>query len=172
VIPGLFLGVIEACAALGRSAAVLRFLVGLVAAVSLAANVAWSPSPIGVKYHSGIWAAHDVQRAAKEHAIRMVPASASVSTSYTLVPHLTHRVHIYEFPNPWHTANWGIEDKNPADPRSVDYLVLDTGINTDQADLISQLTKEGGEFRVLYRNGNILLARRQRGGIGTSGRHK
>ena len=172
VIPGLFLGLIEGCAVLGRTAAARRFVVGLVVAVSLASNVAWSPSPISVKYHSGIWATRDVQRAAKERAIHMVPGSARVSASYTLVPHLTHRVGVYEFPNPWHTANWGIEDKHPADPRSVDYLVLDTGLNTEQAGLIDQLTAPDGEFQVVYRSGNILLARRQRGGVRANGHPK
>ena len=47
---------VEACALLGRSAGARRFLVGAVTATALAANVAWSPSPMGVKFHTGIWA--------------------------------------------------------------------------------------------------------------------
>jgi len=164
IIPGLFVAVVDSLRRL-RSHPMARWVVVMViAAASVAANVAWSPSPIGDVFHSGIWALHDDQRAAKDTAVHMVPANAAVSASYSLVPHLTHRVRIYEFPNPWHVGNWGIDDEHPPNPSVVDYLVLDLQLNIDQQPLVARLTGPGGQFKVIFHDGTILVARRQRAG--------
>ena len=52
-------------------------------------NVAWSPSPIGDVYN--VWARPNPRHDAMREALKLVPAKASVSATYTLLPHLSHR---------------------------------------------------------------------------------
>jgi len=157
-----FLATVEACARWGRRPGLQRFLVGTVVATSLAANVAWSPSPLGVKYHSGIWAQPQARHLVVNQALRQVPAGAGVSTTYYLVPHLTHRVAVYEFPNPWVQANWGIKGERAPLTASVDWLVLDRTLVGDQAGLLGRLVRPGGEFAAQFDKDGILVARRVR----------
>jgi uncharacterized membrane protein len=160
VLAAVFLATVEAIALLGRAPGGRRFLVGLVAASALATNVAWSPSPLGVRYHSGIWVEAQARHAAIERAIRLVPSDAAVSSSPSLMPHLTHRVRIYELPNPWVAANWGIRGENLPDPATVDYLLVDTSALGDQRGLFDRLVGLGKEFRMVYSHDGIVVARR------------
>ncbi len=165
VIAAVFLATVEACAWLGgRRQGRQRLLVGLVAVTSLAANVAWSPSPAGVQFHSGIWVGPQARHAVVNRAIRLVPAGAGVTATYNLVPHLTHRVHVYEFPNPWVVTNWGVHGERPPDPATVDYLVLDTTLDGEEQPLYERLTGAGGEFAVVFASDGIVVARRVRAG--------
>ncbi|HWW52833.1 MAG TPA: DUF2079 domain-containing protein, partial [Acidimicrobiales bacterium] len=68
VTAGIFLATVESLGR-GPSAAWRRFLCGAVLASALAANVAWSPSPLSVKYHTGIWATPVASDAAKNAAV-------------------------------------------------------------------------------------------------------
>ncbi len=160
VLAALFVATVEAIAWLTRAPGGRRFLVGLVAATSLAANVAWSPSPLGAEYQPGIWARPQPGHAAANRAVRLVPADAAVSTSAYLAPHLTHRVHIYEFPNPWVTANWGLHGENPPDPATIDYLVVDIQRLGEQRQLYERLVGPDKEFRVVFAKDGIVVARR------------
>ena len=76
-------------------------MVAFVFAAALASNVAWSPSPISVKFHSGICASPRPKDAFVNEAIALVPRDGSVSATYDIDSHMTHRVLIYEYPNPW-----------------------------------------------------------------------
>jgi uncharacterized membrane protein len=160
VLAAVFLATVEGIALLGRAPGGRRFLVGLVAASALATNVAWSPSPLGVRYHTGIWVQAHPGQAAAERAIRLLPGDAAVSTTAALMPHLTHRVQAYEFPNPWVAANWGIRGEHLPNPAGVDYLLVDTGALGDQRQLFERLAGPGKEFRVVYSHDGIVMARR------------
>ena len=116
VTAALAIGAVEACAALSTRQGFRRFLVGLVAASALASNATQSPSPLSHEYRTGIWAAWRPRQASAERAVQRVPRGAGVAASYSLVPHLTHRVHIYEWPNPWIVANWGIHGERLPKP--------------------------------------------------------
>jgi uncharacterized membrane protein len=163
LVAAVFLATVEACAHRGRTESGRRFLVGLVVAASFAANVAWSPSHLGVKYHSGIWAKAQPKDKALNAALRLVPRSASVSATYYIDPHLTHRVLIYEFPNPWIPSNWGFGDKDPPDPSKVDWLVLDTTLNGSMQPLYDKLVHS--EFQVVFDTDNIVVAHRVVAGV-------
>jgi len=52
-----------------------------------------------------------------------IPPDASVSASFMVVPHLTHRDKIYDFPNPFKSNNWGNGKDNPP-LEYVDFLLL------------------------------------------------
>ena len=161
LVVGVMLATVESAARYGQSQGARRFLVGLVAATALATNVAWSPSPISVKYHSGIWARPSSRNHAMRAAVALVPRRADVTAIYYLVPHLTHRVHIYEFPNPWVPTNWGLRGEHPPDLRTVDWFVLDTTLNGDHASLYARLIAPDGDFRVVFHRDNIVVARRK-----------
>ncbi len=160
VIAAVFLATVESCARLGGRVVVRRLLVGLILVTSLAANVVWSPSPLGRQYDSGIWAVAQPRHQVVRDALKLVPAGAGVSATYNLVPHLTHRVHIYEFPNPWVPTNWGANGENPPDPETADYLVLDVTLNGTQQGLYDRLVTTGGPFRIVYDVDGIVVARR------------
>ena len=142
----------------GRTEPVRRFACGALVATALASNVAWSPSPISVKYHSGIWALPNGHDTAKNEAVALVPQGASVSATYYLVPHLTHRTLIYEFPNPWVVSNWGVNGERPPDPSKVDWLVVDTGLNGTQQGLYEHLTSY--QFAIVSAQDGIVVAHR------------
>ena len=163
VAAGVFVATVEACARRGRTAAGQRFVAGLVLACALAANVAWSPSPLSVKFHSGIWAKPAAKHGALNAAIHLVPSGAGVAATYYVVPHLTHRSLIYEYPNPWITSNWGVADRNPADPSKVDWMVVDTTLLGTQSKLFSELV--GTEFEVVFDRSGIVVAHRVHAGV-------
>jgi uncharacterized membrane protein len=164
VVAGVFLATVEACAKRGRTQAGRRFMVGLVVAAALASNVAWSPSPISVNFHSGYWVSSTPQDQAISDAISIVPKNAAVSATFNIDDHMTHRVSIYEYPNPWVVTNWGINLRHPPDPSKVDWLVLDTRALGNQAALYQALiTKK--EFSVLFDQEGILVLQRVKPGI-------
>jgi len=70
--------------------------------------VLWGASPLARDYTS-IWPTRaDAHTSVQQAAIDLVPKDAAVSAPYNLVPHLTHRSKVYEFPVPWCNINWGV----------------------------------------------------------------
>jgi uncharacterized membrane protein len=163
VIVGVMLGTVESLGARTRRFGSRAAWVVVLVAAALAANVAWSPSPISVHFHNGEWAVPSAESRAEAAAVAQVRDGAGVSASYTIVPHLTHRTHIYEWPNPFRTGNWGIGDRHPDPPSNVEWLVLDTNLNQDTAPLISQLTSSSGPFRVVFAQRTLIVAHRVTG---------
>ena len=167
VLTGVFLATVEGMAWIGRGPATRRALVAVLLATSLATNVAWSPSPLGREYDDGIWARAEPRHATVRAALRLVPAGAGVSASYNLIPHLTHRTHAYEFPNPWVVANWGAHGENPPDPATADYLVIDERLLGDQRPLFDRLLSPQGGYTRVFASDGIVVARRQPGAGGS-----
>lgn len=94
--------------------------------------------------------------------IARIPADASVSAVPQLVPHLSQRAEIFEFPNPFEAANWGDfsreGDRLPfAD--SVDYVVVPAEQEGSVSRLIDSL---GGDFEVDLTNDNLMVLERVR----------
>jgi hypothetical protein len=145
---------------LGRNQTARRVLVGVLVATSLAANVAWSPSPIGRPFDDGYWARPDPRHAAMRAAVALVPDDAGVSASYTLIPHLTHRTYAYEFPNPWRVTNWGAHGENPPDPDTVSWLVIDERLVGDMRPLYERLLSPSGGYRKVFESDGIVVATR------------
>jgi uncharacterized membrane protein len=163
VLAGVFLATVETLGWVARNRTARRLLVAVLVATSLAANVAWSPSPLGRGYHHhGAWAGAEPRHASVRAALRLVPPDAGVSASYNLVPHLTHRVYAYEFPNPWRLTNWGAHGEHPPDPDTVDYLVVDERLLGDQRALYRRLLGPGGGYRRVFASDGIVVARRMR----------
>jgi len=165
VLAGVMLATVEGVARLGGRPGFRRFLVGMVVATSLASTVAWGPSPISTKYRSGIWPLiEDSRDVDKRAAVAMIPDGESVSATYYFVPHLTHRVRIYDFPEPWKVVNWGVKGERLHDPGGVDWIVVDRSLFSDyDRKLIDRLLE--GEFNVRFeRNDFLVLERTSPGG--------
>jgi uncharacterized membrane protein len=160
VVVGLVLAMVEGIASVGRRwPGSRRFLVGLAVASSLAATVAWGPSPISTKYHTGIWPLQSDRQAAKDAAVARVPDGAPTSAIYNLLPHLAHRSEIYDFPVPWKNVNWGVEGEHLADPAGVRWIAVDLReVSTDDRKLLDSLLEH--QFRVRFLREDILVAER------------
>jgi uncharacterized membrane protein len=159
VLAAVFLATVEGITWAGRGRLPARALVGVLLAASVATHLAWSPSPLGRPYPEA-WAQAQPRHHSVRRALRLVPADAGVSASYNLIPHLTHRVAAYEFPNPWEVSNWGAHGEDPPDPDTVDYLVVDERLLGDRWPLYQRLVGAEGGFRELYRSEGIVVARR------------
>jgi len=161
VVAGVMLATVEAVARLGSNPGFRRFLVGLVAASSLAATVAWGPSPIGTEYESGIWplGTEDPRNPAKREAVAMIPEGVPVAGSYYFVPHLTHRVKIYDFPEPWKAVNWGIQGERLDDPGGVQWIIVDRKLFSKYDGMLIDRVLEA-QFTVRFDRSDILVAQR------------
>jgi uncharacterized membrane protein len=97
-------------------------LAGLVALVAMLV--------IGPDLHtrSGLWGGLDARERAEVAAILdAIPPDASVTATWSLTPHLSHRREIYTSPNPFRESYWGAEHLPPLpDPSTVEYLAIDT----------------------------------------------
>ena len=132
--------------------------VGIVVAASLGTTIAWGASPLARDYDE-VWPLEpSSHRTAQEIAVRLVPDRAAVSAPYNLVPHLTHREHVYEFPVPWCNINWGVEGENLDDPAGVEWLVLDRRLLGADRALADDLLAR--EFTVRFEENDIIAAER------------
>ena len=159
-----FIAFVEGFARIAR----LRKPVPVIACVVLlvvagVANRVNSPSPLGQEYNSGnVWVHKPMPRAAAiKAALQLVKPSDHVTASYYLVPQLSHRQYIYEFPNPFRAFNWGAHGERLADPMTVDTLVLDTSMTGDDTYLYKTLVGESGAFKIVYERDDIVVARRK-----------
>ena len=161
VIVGSFLATIEALAFLRQiGPRVLLSGVALLAATSVFGAVTWGLSPISTQFHEGVWLAHNSLAPELHTALRMVPADGGVSVTYYLTPHMTHRQYVYEFPNPWTSVNYGINDDR-GNPATVQWLVLDRAtLGAPEQVLFDQLTASSGSFQVVYDVAGIVVAHR------------
>ena len=160
------LAMVEGVAFLGRRLGRLAAFTApaLVLACALAGTLAWGPSPVGAEYRRGWWPPPtDPRLEAKEAAIATIPDDAAVSATYTLVPHLSHRVEIYTFPNPWRGHNWGYRDRDMRDPSTVDWIVVDRQtLGPDDRALLASLL-DAGKFTRVYDGDDLIVARRVHG---------
>lgn len=160
VLVGVILATVEAVAAYGSTPTRRAFLVGLVAATSLAGTVAWGPSPLSTKYHSGFWAStSDSRLPAKRAALALIPERDAASVHYQFAPHLTHRTKIYEWPVPWTAGNWGVRGENLHDPAQVRWLLVDRKLlGQSDSEILDRLLRR--EFAVRFERDDIVVARR------------
>jgi hypothetical protein len=112
------------------------------------------------EYHRGWWPLEaNPRQAVEEAAIREVPAKAAVSASYSFVPHLAHRVRVYEFPVPWRDINWGVHGEHLDDPSRVDWIVVDRQLlDLDGETVLRRLLQD--EFRVRSEHDGVVVAQR------------
>ncbi len=98
------------------------------------------------------------------NSIEMIPSDASVSASYNIVPHITHRKIIYMFPNPFKESYWGVMSGNFTPPRPTeytDYIILDMFVTNENEynEIITKFLNHGIYYE-FYKNENILIFKR------------
>ena len=105
-------------------------------------------------------------RAAAE-ALALIPPEAGVSAQYSLVPHLTHREHIYQFPTPWRVGMWGPDGEALPDPEVVDYIFVSPtgtfdffGAFPSEDDLLLLDSLSSGDFEKIFDKAGLELYRR------------
>jgi hypothetical protein len=162
VAAAVFLGTVESVAYWRRRPFILWGVVVAVLLTSLAANRAWSPSPLGHDYRTGIWAHAVPKHKIVNRALAMIPAGEGVSATYDMVPHLTHREQIFEFSNPWIVQNWGIHGERPPTTGKVEWILLDEPLDPNLQRLFDALTAPGGQFHVVLSQDGVTLAHRVR----------
>lgn len=145
----------------------MRFRVGRAALVpwllvcAYVTNVAWSPSPLAPHY-DWAWSTSEPRHAVMREAVDMIPDGASVSATYLLLPHLSQREQIYNWPNPWIASYWGDDDDyRLPDPTTIEYVVLDARhVGEAEQDLLESLVGPDGEYDVLLDRDGIVVGRR------------
>jgi uncharacterized membrane protein len=158
VLVGVFIATVEALGYLRRRRPrALRAGATWLLMTSMASAAAWGITPLGVHFHS-FWAASDPQAAQLHQALDLVPPTAGVSVSYELTAHASHRVYVFEFPNPWVNVNW-LSKAVPERPADVTWLVVDNNHDPDPS-LLAKLTAPGGPFKVVYDANGVVAARR------------
>ena len=127
-------------------------------------NVAWSPSPLGT--NDAVWSVSHPRHEAMRDAVEMVPDDAAVTATYSMLPHLSQRERIYDWPNPWVPSYWGNDDiERLPDPSVIDYVVIDrTQVGDAQLELLDELVGPDGEFEVLMDVDDIVVGRRRNAG--------
>jgi hypothetical protein len=137
-----------------------RFALGAVAAMSLATAVAWGTLPFGVEYDRGIWPIYgNDRRPLLEAAVAMPEPTASVTATYNLAPHMTHRRAIYTWPNPWRALHWGTGTEQPPDPSIIEWLVIDKTVLGDSVGEFEKVLAEES-WDVLMDESGVFVARR------------
>jgi uncharacterized membrane protein len=164
-VAGLAIAMVEGVAFARRRLGMIALCVATacVAAGALYGTLAWGPSPIGAEYDKGWWPlATDTRLAAKEAAVAMIPSDASVSATYTFVPHLSDRAEIYQYPNPFRNSYWGVPGTPTRSPSRIDWVITDQATMgpEDMATFDALIT--GGDFKVVFDRDGVVVARRVR----------
>jgi uncharacterized membrane protein len=99
----------------------------------------------------------------RRQALALVTDGAPVSAQYNLVPHLGHRVEVYEFPNPFRAVNWGLDgDQHPqAALDRLRFVVVQRDLLAEQdRELLERLQTGQGWRTLLDRDEVVVLERR------------
>lgn len=98
----------------------------------------------------------------RRQALGLIDPAAPVSAQYNLVPHLAHRTHIYEFPNPFLAANWGFpgDQHPPVAAERIRYVVVEQPLlGEPEGALLDRLRGQPQWRTLLDRQGIVVLER-------------
>jgi uncharacterized membrane protein len=135
-------------------------LVAFVVISSIVSNIAWSNAPWSDNHR--VWSAPNERAATLRRAVELVPDDVSVTATYSLLPHLTHREQIYDWPNPWVPSYWGEDDRYrlPA-PSEIEWIAVDRRqVGDSEVAMFESLIAPGGGFEVLFDEDDVVVARR------------
>ena len=96
-------------------------------------------------------------------AIALVPDDVSVTATYTMGPHLSHREQIYDWPNPWVPVVLGQRRHLQAArsrARSSTSCIDRQQVGPEQQDLLAELISPDGEYEVLLDADDVVVGRR------------
>jgi uncharacterized membrane protein len=103
---------------------------------------------------------------ARRQALALVPEGAPVSAQYNLVPHLGHRVEVYEFPNPFRAVNWGLAgDEHPqAALERLQFVVVQRDLLGDQDRQLLDRLQADPAWRTAFDRDNVVVLERREAG--------
>jgi uncharacterized membrane protein len=160
--PFLALGAIAGLRAVARRRVVLVSLLVTLVAVAGYIDYQVGPAPWSKEFPRP--AEDGPVNAARREALALIDPAAPVSAHYNLVPHLAHRTHIYEFPNPFTPANWGFpgDRHQPAAIERLRYVVVERPLLGEaEGALFDQLRGQPRWRTLLDRHGIVVLERRR-----------
>jgi uncharacterized membrane protein len=137
----------------------------LVLLVLVAGLVSWRYGPAPWARDPGALPAGPVDPVRRE-ALALVDPEAPVSAQYNLVPHLAHRVAVYEFPNPFRAVNWGLagDEHPPRAQEELRFVVVErTLLGAEDRELLDRLQTDPAWRTVLDREEMVVLERRGAG---------
>ena len=127
-------------------------------ASALATSALWSVTPLG---DLDQWSQPGKPRAVLDRALALVPADASVSATFEVLPRLTQRRHAYLWPIPFLPFGnlWGNGGcTGMPDPGTIEYLVIVDRPWPAPNHLLAAML--GSSFEVLSREADVTVARR------------
>jgi uncharacterized membrane protein len=138
----------------------------LVLLVVVAGSASWRYGPAPWARDPVVVAEGPVDQARRQ-ALALVEEGAPVSAQYNLVPHLGHRVEVYEFPNPFRAVNWGLAgDEHPQ--RALErlrYVVVERDLLAGQdRELLDRLQGDPAWRTALDDRGVVVLERQEAAG--------
>jgi uncharacterized membrane protein len=164
MVPGLIVGTIDAVARIRRRWSTTKPMVVKVAFGWLIVSTVFGaylrgPLPGAVGFSS--WRQAPPENAAVlNEAIAMVPSGAAVAASGELVPHLSHREVIYNFPNPFEPLVYGLDDAKPDYPKPADWVVVNYAAMPPKWQTVFDRVKATGDWTVMLdRYGVVVLKR-------------
>lgn len=100
----------------------------------------------------GFWTERRAWDGAMREALEFVRPDDAVSAAYYVVPHLSHREHVYTFPNPWRGSNYGLGGSPaPPSPELIDVLVMMPNRLNDAEGALWDEVVGSGAFELEYR---------------------
>ncbi len=164
VVAPLFLGLVDGVSRLRNLSRIRKWVPRVLLASTLICSLSmssmpWSPAS------EGWWAFPDSRSRVMDRALQFVPAEGIVSATHRFVPKLTHRVGIYDFPNPFVAHDWGVTGSDPA-PVDVkpEWLVFELDL-LDEATQSYAWTFYGYDeapYEVVFDEDSIVVARLRR----------
>lgn len=124
--------------------------------VAIGFQIALAPNPLASPER---WADTAEDQQVIRDAVALVPPDATVSAMGTIVPHLTHRPVVYQFPNPWQRLNYGPVDVVLPDPEDVEWVVVRTDTYPEFLPVLEEL-RRSGSFRVIVDESPVVVLQR------------
>ncbi len=164
ILPGLFFATTMAITRIRRVRWRRTAIVG-VAASCLWTGYLWGPSPLSA--HPSPWSTDRAPWVAEGRALlRQVPPNVPISVFYGYVPHIAHRVEVYQFPVPWRDSYYRLPGDETAQIRPlrdrIDWVITrdvesspDATVREAYNDMIKdfELVDQRGTGRLFRRRG-------------------
>jgi uncharacterized membrane protein len=168
LVAGVVLGAVEGVALIWRRQTMRKVLVGLLALSSL--SMCFLRAPLPGMVNGQAWKSSEAAQQSLDRAVSLIPADAAVSAQTNIVPHLTRREQLYQFPNPfdrWFYGEFALEDPagNTAPsaeyPFAVDWIVVKPSETGRFRSVLNKLI-DTKQFEVVFDENDVLVARRLR----------
>jgi uncharacterized membrane protein len=160
MIPGLMGALVNVLSTTWRRRPKLgRVLVGWLILCTVCGALLRSPLPIGLGFQS--WKLRNPAQASLEQAIALVPADAGVAAADNITPHLSHRRHAYDFPNPFEWMIYGKSEADLPNPADADWIVLQPALLSKNHRAIFESLVDSDTFSIVFQQDGVVVAQRR-----------